>query len=205
MRTGGNWRRRSSKNIPPPVWRSFPLPHPGLRQDPGQGRPPVRQRETRLPCVHEILLWDTSIRFIRLTCPIARGRCTCISRTVPTRMGSAGRLSGLSRESFGSLAPRYSERWTICVRPDSWKRGTAGGRMAGGLQTFIKSYRPHFETAYFPPRGKYAVLLRLGPSHDATPRRENFRILRQKKEQLKGLGSQANGPVPWAMKKRWRP
>lgn len=41
---------------------------------------------------------------------------------------------------------------------------------------------PHFETAYFPPRGKYAVLLRWGPSHDATPRRENFRILRQKKE-----------------------
>lgn len=144
MQTGENWRRRSSRNIPLPVWRSFPRPHPKLWGDPDQGRLPVRQRETHLPCARETLLWDTSIRFIRLTRPIVRGLCTCISRTVPTRMDSAGRLSGLSWESFSSPAPRFTERWAICAKPVSWKRGTAGGRMAGELQTSINSYRAAF-------------------------------------------------------------
>ena len=144
MQTGENWRRRSSRNIPLPVWRSFPRPHPKLRQDPDQDHPPVRQREIRLPCARETLLWDTSIRFIRLICPIARGRCTCISRIVPTRMESAGRLAVLWGVSFSSPAPRFTERWTICAKPVSWKRGTAGGRMAGELQTSINSYRAAF-------------------------------------------------------------
>lgn len=49
-----------------------------------------------------------------------------------------------TRPTEGDSSPRFTERWTICAKPVSWKRGTAGGRMAGELQTSINSYRAAF-------------------------------------------------------------